>query len=56
MYQEWPWFRKLIELIGMNVSRTAFSISKNYDDQLVENTAGDELMKVGEEVRHCSAW
>jgi phosphoenolpyruvate carboxylase len=51
MYQEWPWFRELIDLVGMIVSKTDFSISKNYDDQLVDKTAGNELMKLGEEVR-----
>lgn len=50
MYQEWPWFRELIDLIAMIVSKTDFSISKNYDDQLVDKTT-DELMKLGEEVR-----
>ena len=33
----------------MIVSKTDFSISKNYDEQLVEKTG--ELMKLGEEVR-----
>jgi phosphoenolpyruvate carboxylase len=50
MYQEWPWFRELIDLIAMIVSKTDFSISKNYDEQLVDKT-GDDLMKLGEEVR-----
>jgi phosphoenolpyruvate carboxylase len=50
MYQEWPWFRELIDLIAMIVSKTDFSISKNYDEQLVDKT-GDSLMKLGEEVR-----
>ena len=51
MYQEWPWFRELIDLIAMIVSKTDFSISKNYDDQLVDKTDGGELMRLGEEVR-----
>lgn len=50
MYQEWPWFRELTDLIAMIVSKTDFSISKNYDEQLVDKTGGD-LMKLGEEVR-----
>jgi len=35
----------------MIVSKTDFSISKNYDDQLVDKTGGD-LMRLGEEVRN----
>lgn len=48
MYREWPWFRETIDLIGMILSKTDFSISKNYDDQLVDSP---ELKKLGEEVR-----
>lgn len=51
MYQGWPWFRELIDLIAMIVSKTDFSISKNYDEQLVDKTSDGELMKLGEEVR-----
>ena len=49
MYKQWPWFRETIDLITMIISKTDFSISKNYDDQLVDKTEG--LMKLGEEVR-----
>lgn len=49
MYKQWPWFRELIDLIAMIVSKTDFSISKNYDVQLVDKNGG--LMKLGEEVR-----
>ena len=49
MYQEWPWFRETIDLISMIVSKTDFSIGKNYDDQLVDKQSG--LHKLGEEVR-----
>jgi phosphoenolpyruvate carboxylase len=49
MYLEWPWFRELIDLVAMIVSKTDFSVSKNYDDQLVDKTG--DLMKLGEEVR-----
>jgi phosphoenolpyruvate carboxylase len=49
MYKEWPWFRETIDLISMIVSKTDFSISKNYDDQLVDKTGG--LIELGEEVR-----
>merc|ERR1712157_619936 len=49
MYSDWPWFRETIDLIAMIVSKTDFSISKNYDEQLVEKT--EELVGLGEEVR-----
>jgi phosphoenolpyruvate carboxylase len=48
MYISWPWFRELIDLIAMIVSKTDFSISKNYDDQLVHS---EESKRLGEEVR-----
>ena len=49
MYTSWPWFRELIDLIAMIVSKTDFSVSKNYDDQLV---ISEESKKLGEEVRN----
>lgn len=49
MYTEWPWFRETIDLVAMILSKTDFSISKNYDDQLVEKT--EELIGLGNEVR-----
>lgn len=49
MYKEWPWFRETIDLIAMILSKTDFSISKNYDDQLVDKSNG--LLKLGEEIR-----
>jgi len=48
MYSHWPWFRELIDLIAMIVSKTDFSVSKNYDDQLV---VSEESKKLGVEVR-----
>lgn len=47
MYNEWPWFRETIDLIAMILSKTDFSISKNYDIQLVDA----EGATLGEEVR-----
>ena len=47
MYKDWPWFRETIDLVSMIVSKTDFSISKNYDDQLVEK----DLLNFGEEIR-----
>jgi phosphoenolpyruvate carboxylase len=49
MYSEWPWFRETIDLIAMIVSKTDFSISKNYDDQLVDKSG--DLLRLGDEVR-----
>jgi len=49
MYNEWPWFRETIDLISMILSKTDFSINKNYDDQLVDK--GKNLMELGDEVR-----
>ena len=49
MYKEWPWFRESIDLIGMILSKTDFSISKNYNDQLVQKEGG--LPELGDEIR-----
>lgn len=48
MYEEWPWFREIISLISMLISKTDFSITKNYDDLLVDPS----LMSLGDEVRN----
>ena len=48
MYKEWPWFRETIDLIAMILSKTDFSMNKNYDAQLV-NGADERVL--GEEVR-----
>ena len=47
MYNDWPWFREIISLISMLISKTDFSITKNYDDLLVDPS----LMSLWEEVR-----
>lgn len=47
MYDEWPWFHEIISLISMLVSKTDFSITKNYDDRLVDT----ELISLGNEIR-----
>eukprot|EP00934_Nitzschia_sp_Nitz4_P008638 Nitzschia sp. Nitz4//scaffold83_size84149//11877//15237//NITZ4_005165-RA/size84149-snap-gene-0.120-mRNA-1//1//CDS//3329558920//8628//frame0 len=49
MYKEWPWFRELIDLIAMIVSKTDFSISKNYDEQLVDKDG--DIAQLGVEIR-----
>jgi phosphoenolpyruvate carboxylase len=49
MYKEWPWFRETVDLIAMILSKTDFSISKNYDEQLVDKSNG--LNKLGDEIR-----
>ena len=49
MYKNWPWFREVIDLIAMILSKTDYSISKNYDDQLVDKT--EELIGIGDEIR-----
>eukprot|EP00980_Cylindrotheca_fusiformis_P015995 scaffold4703_cov108-Cylindrotheca_fusiformis.AAC.3 len=49
MYEQWPWFRELTDLIAMIMSKTDFSISKHYDNHLVDKEGG--LVELGEEVR-----
>lgn len=48
MYEEWPWFREIISLISMLISKTDFSITQNYDELLVDPS----LMSLGDEVRN----
>jgi phosphoenolpyruvate carboxylase len=50
MYTEWPWFRETIDLMTMILSKTDFSISENYDHQLVDKSP-PELLGLGVEVR-----
>jgi len=38
MYKEWPWYREIIDLISMILSKTDFSIAEIYDKALVTNT------------------
>jgi len=49
MYEQWPWFREIIDLLAMILSKTDYSISENYDNLLVDKT--DELIAIGKEVR-----
>lgn len=47
MYDNWPWFRETIDLVGMILSKTDFSISKMYDEALVDKAG----IGLGEQVR-----
>jgi len=38
MYKQWPWYREIIDLISMILSKTDFSIAEIYDKELVTNT------------------
>eukprot|EP01036_Dinobryon_divergens_P024168 gene24167-32586_t len=50
MYERWPFFREMIDLIAMTLSKTDFSISYNYEKQLVE--ANDSaLLTIGDSIR-----
>jgi phosphoenolpyruvate carboxylase len=50
MYAEWPFFREVIDLIAMILSKTDYSVSSNYEKQLV--TADDKpLHDVGDVIR-----
>jgi len=49
MYEEWPWFREIIDLITMILSKTDFSISENYDKILVSKDK--DSLNLGREVR-----
>ena len=35
MYMQWPFFREMIDLIAMTLSKTDYSISTNYEKQVI---------------------
>ena len=45
MYNNWPWFRTLIDLLDMILSKSDLKIAENYDKQLVTDTKSIELGK-----------
>lgn len=47
MYENWSWFREIIDLIAMIVSKTDWSITQNYDHQLVDKS----LLNLGDAIR-----
>lgn len=49
MYNEWPWFRTIIHLIMMILTKTDISINKTYDEILCHDNA--DHVKLGNEVR-----
>lgn len=48
MYNEWPWFRTLIDLLEMILVKSDAVIAANYDKQLVTDP---ESLALGEELR-----
>jgi len=49
MYNKWPWFREMIDLVAMTLSKSDMSICENYDKLLVKHK--DEV-KLGKEIRN----
>jgi phosphoenolpyruvate carboxylase len=50
MYTSWPFFREMVDLIAMTLSKTDYSIANNYETQLVDSK-DEELKQVGEGLR-----
>jgi phosphoenolpyruvate carboxylase len=50
MYNSWPFFREMVDLIAMTLSKTDLSISANYELQLVDKQE-PELLELGAEIR-----
>jgi phosphoenolpyruvate carboxylase len=48
VYQEWPWFRTLIDLLEMILVKSEEKIAENYDKQLVTDA---ESIELGKELR-----
>mmetsp|Transcript_12049 Transcript_12049/g.30723 ORF Transcript_12049/g.30723 Transcript_12049/m.30723 type:complete len:139 (+) Transcript_12049:3-419(+) len=54
MYEGWPWFRELVELIAMILAKADSTIVENYDRQLIPGSSHsqkDDLFSLGERVR-----
>lgn len=45
MYKDWPFFKEMIDLIAMTLSKTDYSISTNYELQLLSANELDSLGK-----------
>merc|ERR1712137_1209948 len=60
MYQEWPWFRELIELLEMIVAKADSTVVENYDKQLIPvamkrlegQVEKEDLYSLGETMRN----
>lgn len=48
MYNNWPWFRTLIDLLDMILSKSDLKIAENYDKQLVSDP---KSLALGKELR-----
>lgn len=48
MYANWPWFRTLIDLVEMILSKSESEIAANYDVQLVQDK---DSLQLGHELR-----
>mmetsp|Transcript_14188 Transcript_14188/g.13713 ORF Transcript_14188/g.13713 Transcript_14188/m.13713 type:complete len:921 (+) Transcript_14188:137-2899(+) len=48
MYQDWPWFRTIIDLVEMILSKSESDIAANYDKQLVND---EQSLALGRELR-----
>lgn len=59
MYQHWPFFREMIDLIAMTISKTDLAISSNNELQLIKyfisdnalDISSEDLLKLGEQLR-----
>mmetsp|Transcript_15075 Transcript_15075/g.26468 ORF Transcript_15075/g.26468 Transcript_15075/m.26468 type:complete len:988 (-) Transcript_15075:7279-10242(-) len=56
MYKSWPWFREIVDLIAMILSKAEPTIAENYDKQLIEKskspvTDKDDMLALGLGVR-----
>lgn len=49
MYQNWSWFRTLIDLLDMILSKSDLKIAENYDKQLVQDS---KSIALGNELRN----
>lgn len=50
MYRQWPFFREMIDLIAMTLSKTDIGVSTNYEMQLVQDS-DTELEELGNHIR-----
>jgi len=56
MYEEWPWFREIVDLIAMILSKADPPIAANYDAQLIPGASDnddvkDSMVELGNAIR-----
>jgi phosphoenolpyruvate carboxylase len=55
MYGLWPFFREMVDLIAMTLSKSDSELSKMYEEKLVCSDDISEMKQLGQEIRQSLA-